>query len=263
LIPTAAPEAPDFFLYKASIAPLLVMGATLAGRRWGQTAAGLVAGLPIVAGPILFFYALEQGPAYAAVAARDTLLGLFSLSLFVLGYAWRAWTGASALSCVIVGWAAFALGTALIGHVHAELWQAFLWALGSLYLARRSLPPMEESAASAPPSPWDLPLRGLSAALLVLALTHFARSLGPALGGFLAPFPVASTVLAVFAQNQGGGAAAVAVLKGLLLALNAFAVFCATLCLALPGHSLALSFALAVALAVVLQGALVWMTQKR
>jgi hypothetical protein len=254
---------PDLLFYKLSVAPLLVMGATLVGRRWGQTAAGFVAGLPIVAGPILFFYALEQGPLYAASAAQATLLGIFSLSLFVLGYAWRAWAGASALSCVILGWAAFALGTFLVGHVRAQLIQAFLWALVSLYLARRSLPPMESEAPSEAPSAWDLPLRGLAAALLVFTLTHFARALGPALGGFLAPFPVASTVLAVFAQNQGGGAAAVAVLKGLLLALNAFAVFCAALCLALPGHSVALSFSAAVAIALVVQGVLVWMIPKR
>ncbi len=74
-------------LYKlSSCAPSLVIAATLVGRRWGQTAAGLVAGFPIVAGPILFFYALEQGPAYAVSASQATLIGLFSLSFFALAY---------------------------------------------------------------------------------------------------------------------------------------------------------------------------------
>jgi hypothetical protein len=48
----------NLLLYKVTLAPLLVIGATLAGRKWGQTAAGLVAGFPIVAGPILVFFAL-------------------------------------------------------------------------------------------------------------------------------------------------------------------------------------------------------------
>jgi hypothetical protein len=83
------------------------------------------------------------------------------------------------------------------------------------------------------------------------------------MSGFLTPFPVASTVLAVFAQAQGGGAAAVSVLKGLLLALNAFAGFCAVLVWTLPTHTLAFSFGLALAVATAIQALLFWMTQKR
>jgi hypothetical protein len=254
---------PDLFLYKLLVAPVLVMVASLAGRRWGQTATGLVAGFPIVAGPILFFYALEQGPAYAGSAAQATLLGIFSLSLFVLGYSWRAWSGASALSCVILGWAAFAVGTLVVSRIHGSFFQAFLWALGSIFLTSRSLPSMEAEAAPQAPSHWDLPVRGASAAALVFLLTHFAQLLGPTLGGFLTPFPVASTVLAVFAQSQGGGASAVAVLKGLCLALNAFAVFLAVLVLALPAHGLPFSFGLALLAAAAVQAAVIWSTQKR
>lgn len=250
-------------LYKLTLAPALVVLATLAGRRWGQTVAGLVAGFPIVAGPILVFYALEQGPLYAAAAAQATILGMISLSLFALAYAWRAWMGGTALSCVIAGWLLFALGTLMIMRVHGHLALAVLWALAALFLARRSLPALVETPSATAPSPWDLPLRAVSAALMVLILTHFAEALGPVLGGFLAPFPVASTVLAVFAQRQGGGAAAVAVLKGLLLALNSFVAFCAVLCLALPTQSAAFSFSVALAVAVAVQAALFWMTQKR
>jgi hypothetical protein len=122
---------------------------------------------------------------------------------------------------------------------------------------------MEEAAMSGEADPWDLPLRGLSAAILVIGLTHFAQALGPRLSGFLTPFPVASTVLAVFAQRQGGGAAAVAVLKGLLLALNAFAVFCLVLVLTLPTLPIAAGFGLALAASVALQAFLFQATRKR
>jgi hypothetical protein len=98
---------------------------------------------------------------------------------------------------------------------------------------------------------------------LVLGLTYFAEQLGPRISGFLTPFPVASTVLAVFAHWQGGGAAAVSVLKGLLLALNAFAGFCVVLCWTLPTHSALFSFSLALAVATAIQALLFWMTQKR
>ena len=249
-------------LYKLTLSPLLVIAATLAGRRWGQTVAGLIAGFPIVAGPILVFYALEQGSLFAASAAQSTLLGIIALNFFALAYAWRAWMEGSVLSCVFTGWAFFALGTLIITRVHGHLWQAVLWALASLFLARRSLPRMAEAPPVSGPSAWDLPIRAVAAALLVLLLTYFAQALGPVLGGFLASFPVASTVLAVFAQRQGGGAAAVAVLKGLLLALNSFAGFCVVLCLALPTQSVAVSFSAALAVALAVQALVFWMTQK-
>jgi hypothetical protein len=40
-------------LVKLSLAPLLVVGSSLAGRRWGPALAGVLGALPLVAGPIL------------------------------------------------------------------------------------------------------------------------------------------------------------------------------------------------------------------
>lgn len=252
----------NLFVYKMALAPLLVAGATLAGRRWGDAAAGLVAGFPIVAGPILFFYALEQGPFFTSNAALATLLGLISLSLFILAYGWRAKSGGNAFSCVMLGWVAFAFGTLLIQRrVEAglpALPQALFLALLALFLARKSLPPMPEPPPAGTPSVWDLPMRMLAAAALVLFLTRFAQMLGPRLGGLLTPFPVASAVLSVFAQRQGTGASAVAVLKGMLSALNSFAAFCATLVLTLPRFSLIVSFGLSLAMAMAVQIGVLW-----
>jgi hypothetical protein len=255
--------------YKLTLAPALVAIATLLGRRYGQIAAGLVAGLPIVAGPILYFYAAEQGPAFGAAAALSTLLGLVSLSLFTVAYAWRAWGGGSVLSSLVLGWLAFLVGTVLINHLLAtrepNLAEALCFGVGSLLLALRSLPPTREPGAGpavAVPA-WDLPVRLLATALLVWLLTHFAQTLGPTLGGLLTPFPIASTVLTVFAHSQGGSEAARSVLKGLLLALNAFAAFCAVLALALAPWGLAPAFGAALLAAAAVQAAMVRWQLKR
>lgn len=252
--------------YKMTVAPALVAGATLFGRRYGDLAAGLVAGLPIVAGPILWFYALEQGPDYAAAAAVATLLGLVSLSLFALAYSWRAWSGGTLMSCLALSWLAFAAGTAVIDRAivaGAPTWpKALLYGVAALFLALRSLPPMEAPGQRGAPNRWDLPLRMLAAAALVWGLTALAQRVPPNLSGLLTPFPVASTVLAVFAQRQGGGEAAVAVLKGLLLALNAFAAFCAVLALTLGRLQTPLAFTLALGAAIAVQGAVVLWRKK-
>jgi hypothetical protein len=252
--------------YKLLISPALVVLATLAGRRWGDQATGMVAGLPIVAGPILFFYALEQGPAYTVTAVTATLMGMVSLGGFLLVYGWRSWTGGSPLSGLLMGWVAFAAFTLLIDRVLQDhpmgLLKALCYALAALYLGRRSLPPpggaetvpagdppiaaVGMAPPAAPPGDWDLALRMFFAALLVLLLTGLAQRLGPRLGGLLTPFPVASTVVVVFAHRQGGSAAARAVLKGLFLSLNSFAVFCAVLGFALTVVGLVPSFSAAI-----------------
>ena len=60
---------------KVLLAPGFVVGASLAARRFGPRIGGLVAGLPVVAGPILLVYALAHGRAFAPGAAAGTLLG--------------------------------------------------------------------------------------------------------------------------------------------------------------------------------------------
>ena len=54
---------------KALLAPLLILLATLAGRRWGPGVGGWLAGLPLTSGPVSLILALEQGPEFAARAA--------------------------------------------------------------------------------------------------------------------------------------------------------------------------------------------------
>ena len=56
------------FAVKVLLAPSFVVGASL-HRRYGPRIGGWVAGLPVVAGPILLVYALTQGAAFAADAA--------------------------------------------------------------------------------------------------------------------------------------------------------------------------------------------------
>jgi hypothetical protein len=62
-------------LLKLLLVPGLVAGVTLAARRWGLRIGGLLTALPMVAGPTLCFYAIEQGNRFAATAARATCSG--------------------------------------------------------------------------------------------------------------------------------------------------------------------------------------------
>ena len=108
--------AVELIAVKVLLAPGFVVVASLTARRYGPRIGGLIAGLPVVAGPILLIYALEHGPAFAASAAAGTLLGLVSLIAFVIVYgrlAWRVFWAAS----MIAGWAAFIAGTLIFSTV--------------------------------------------------------------------------------------------------------------------------------------------------
>ncbi len=238
---------------KVLLAPSFVVGASLVARRFGPRVGGLIAGLPVVAGPILLAYALAHGSAFAAGAAAGTLLGLVSLIAFVVVYARlapRLFWGASMLA----GWIAFAAATvafsALSVPVGAALGLAavaLLVGLASLPRAGRNLP------AHATPPAWDLPVRAACALALVLTLTAVAGWLGPQLSGLLAPFPIIATVLATFTHAQRGTDELLRLLRGLVSGFGAFALFCFTLAVSLPRLGTAAAFALATALALLTQ----------
>jgi hypothetical protein len=238
---------------KLLLAPGFVVGASLAARRFGPGIGGLIGGLPVVAGPILLVYALAHGRAFAAGAAAGTLLGLVSLIAFVIVYgrlAGRVFWGASMLA----GWLAFAVATVIFSAFSLPLGAALglvavALALGLACLPRAGSQVREHDA----PPVWDLPMRGACALALVLALTAVSGWLGPQLSGLLAPFPIITTVLATFTHAQRGHDELLRLLRGLVGGFGAFALFCFTLAVTLHRLDVGAAFALATALALLIQ----------
>ena len=96
------------------------------------------------------------------------------------------------------------------------------------------------------------------AAALVLIVTSAAQALGPRLAGLLAMFPVMSTVLVGFTHRESGGAVAIRMLRGMIYGYFGFAIFCATLALALPALPIRQSFALALVAAIAVHAGVRW-----
>ncbi len=248
---------------KILLAPTFVVGASLAARRYGARIGGLVGGLPVVAGPILLVFALSHGRAFAADAAAGTLLGIVSLLAFIVVYArvaGRVQWGAS----LILGWGAFFAMTAILSTVTVGVDPALGVVLVGVALTLLMLPQVRGSQLSAASHPvWDLPLRGLSALALVLALTALAGQLGAKLSGLLAPFPVIASVLAVFTHAQHGEQDLLRIMRGFVVGLVAYALFCFALAVSLESLSVAESFLLAAVAALVTQGVALTLTWRR
>lgn len=247
----------DTLVLKVVLTPALIAAVSMAGRRWGSVVSGWLVGLPFTSAPIIFFLALNQGAPFAAATATSTLAGGFSEVAFCLTYAWLAWRGGW-LWAILGGSFAFVLSTfALHGFIFAPL-PLFVGVLVAFTVALRLLPldggaTVPSTLPSTSPPWWDLPARMAIATGIVLLLTASAPLLGPQLTGLLAPFPVYATILTVFAHRQHGPAAAVGLLRGLLLGLYAFATFFLVVAVLLTPLGVTLAFIIAIVSALLVQ----------
>jgi hypothetical protein len=127
-------------LLKLLLAPALVVGSSLAGRRWGARMTGVLVGLPIVAGPILLIACLDHGTRFGAAAASSALLGLLTLALFAVVFAWCArrlgW-----LASLGVSWSACLIADLALARLTVPPVVGFVLVLAAMWAAARAMPP--------------------------------------------------------------------------------------------------------------------------
>jgi hypothetical protein len=201
---------------KLVVTPVLIGAASLVGRRWGSALSGWLIGIPFTSAPIAFFLALDPGPAFATRAAAAIMAGAISQAVFCLAFAWTA-RRARWASSLIAGTVAFGVATLVLAIVVLPVAGAFVVVIIVLVVALFLMPaaPARPGRRASFPR-WDLPAR------MVVATAFVAD-------------------------------ASVAVLRGLLLGLFAFACFFAVLATLLQGE-LWLAFAAAILVAALVHG---------
>lgn len=237
---------------KLLIVPIFIVLITLAARRWGPQVAGIMAGFPLVAGPILFFIDLEQGHAFASVATTATVSAVTAAVAFGFAYAWtsrvRGWGTSLLMALAAWGITAFALA-----QWQPSLAIAVMLSVGALWLAPWALPAMVEVDAVKPTSHGELCARMIAGALLVVAVTTAAAALGSRWSGLFAMFPVLASVLSVFSHRSHGPAYVTRLVRGMVKGYYSFTAFCVTLALLLPRAGTATAFIAGLAAAFALQ----------
>jgi hypothetical protein len=242
---------------------LLIAAASLVGRRWGRPVAGWLVGLPLTSGPVVFFLAVDYGSGFARHAAVGALAGTAAQACFCLAYTRTAqgfgWP--LALSAATV---AFVLAAGIFDIATPSLAMTLPIVVLALAAALALLPrpEMREAIALVAP-PWDIPARMLVVVGLVFGLGAAAPLTGPRLAGLFATYPVFATVLAVFAHQLEGVAAAEQVLRGLLIGLYGFAGFFSVVAFALSRVGIAAAFLGATATALLIQGGSLSLTRRR
>lgn len=220
---------------KLFASPLLIGLASLAGKRWGPGAAGLLGGLPLVAAPIVLVLWLSEGQAIALAAALTAPVGVWATMTYLLVFGFASarlpWWGALA-----VGWASY-LAVATVLHLTAldqQHWLGFAVIPALMLSAVRLLP-----RPATLPRPIHLPHRELAARLvaavaIVLLLTTAAAHIGPAFTGVLSGAPVAATVIPCFVFAMAGRDPLLRALRGFLTGLTGFAAFFLVLAAGMP-----------------------------
>ena len=189
--------------FRILLAPVLIVTATMLGRRFGPEASGWFIGFPIISGPISLILATSNGHEFAVNAALGTLGGQASICLFSAVYFLAArrlpWWLTAPLAI-----ATYMVSAFLWNSFHLPLIPSLAVLVGLILLLGWAIP-----ARKIQQKPlnlwWDLPARMLISILFVTGVTAFATKLGPQLSGLFSTLPIFATILSTFTHAQQGG----------------------------------------------------------
>lgn len=236
---------------KIIIVPFFILLVTLAGRKWGTKVAGILGGMPVVAGPIVVLLALEQGQSFGIQAATTAIISVVPLLVFGVIYCWvslkfnwfvsiigaaLSWLAVANVLLIFTLDVPMALGITFIGLSIAPL------------LLPNILPPQNLANKSN-----DLKWRLIAGAVLTLTVTQSALLLGERWSGMLAVFPVIGSVLAVFTHQALGAEYVTLLYRGLMRGLYSLAIFFCILALGWVNFSFWSSVTMAIIAAILMQ----------
>jgi len=237
---------------KLLVTPLMVLAASLVGRRWGETVGAWLVGLPLTSGPVAIFLAIERGPQFAYEASAGSIAGVAAQAAFCMGYAAAAKVGR--LAAALSGTAAYIAAAATLEAVNLpHLWLVAI-ALAALAATLRllSAEPRAPLPSEAHPA-WEIPVRVAVVTALVIGVTSAALALGPSVSGVVASLPFIGAMMALVAHRARGPAAGIGALRGMAAALPSFAAFFFVVSLMIRDLPIATTFLAASAVAVAIQ----------
>jgi hypothetical protein len=242
---------------KLTLVPFFLFAVSMSGKWWGPTIAGWLAGLPVVAGPILFLLVLSHGPAFGAHAAILSLSAVLASEAFNFAYAWTCRAGSWRISLAI-GLAGWLIAAVALSRMPASPVWAFGAAMVAVALGQGLLPRSTVPAGSSPLTASDLSMRMVAGAVLTLIVTTLSSTVGPTWSGLLTVFPLLGIVLSVASHRAHGPDFVISLLRGMVWGRFSFVAFCLCLIFALPLQSTPVVFLEASVAAMVVQ----WITKR-
>jgi hypothetical protein len=237
-------------LAKMIVTAVFVVIATKAAERAGALVAGMIATLPIAAGPSYVFLAFEHDPAFIADSALASFVVNAATAVMALVYTVLAQRRGLivSLGSALCMWVALAVvvrplpWTTLSAIAFNVVVFAICIGIGNRFGHVR-MPPVRRRW-------YDMPLRAVLVGLLVAVVVELSDWLGATVTGILAVFPIVVTSLMAILQPRIGGPATAAVIAHTISGLVGFSLCCLTArLLVVPlGTPVGLSLALVVSI---------------
>ncbi len=238
-------------IVKMAVTAAFVVAATVAAERLGPLIGGLAASLPLGAGPVYVFLALDHGAGFIAQSAVNSLAINNVNVIFALCYALLAQRHSLTLSLAVslVLWFALAFIANVVPWTILSAGLTNLLVLPACIVLARPL-----RSVRIPPvrTYWyDLALRAAMVALLVGVTVTSSFRIGPGGSGILAVFPMMLLSIMLILHRRVGGKPTAAVMAYAVVGLIGFACACVVLHVtAVPlGSAIGLSLALATSVA--------------
>lgn len=241
---------------KVVMAPLLVGGATVAQKRFGQSIGGRLVGLPLTSLPLLLLLTLSHGSNYGSGAVVGSLAGGVAQVALVWVFAWSIcrWRTATATVVSMGAFAFLLLGTAFIPLSPIP---AALLDVGALGAAIRWWPKSDRVEAASPGASNRTALRTairmIVAGAFTLSVCLLSAPLGQHLSGLLTSLPVLSIVMFAFTAMDSGSAVAREFALGVARGTYSVIASLAVLALLLPVAGTLVAFPIALVAALIAQ----------
>jgi len=198
---------------KMAMTATIVVIASVAVERSGPFIGALIASLPTAAGAAYIILAFEHPSAFISASAVGSLAAGTAVSVFSLAYAILAQRHGIVLSLGLATLVWFAAAAAL----RLVEWTPLTAVLLSVVVFGITIPASARYRGATVPrdkikrTRYDIPLRALTAALVVAIVTTASHRIGSFVSGMFAVFPIVMGSFAVILHPRVGGPAAASV----------------------------------------------------
>src|ERR1700681_1122532 len=206
---------------KMALTAFIVVVVSVTVERSGPFIGALIAALPTAAGAAYIILAFEHPPDFIAASAVGSAAAPASVSVFCLVYAVLAQRHGLVLSLGI----AVAIWFVAAAALRLNSWTPLTAAILNVAVFGVTVPLSWRYRTSGPPAkflrtPYDIPLRALTAAVVVATVTTASYSIGSFLSGVFAVFPIVMACSVLILHPRVGGVASASMFAHAQIALN-------------------------------------------
>ena len=207
-------------ILKMAMTATVVVAVSVTVERSGPFLGALIAALPTAAGAAYLILALEHPPAFVAASAVGSAAATAAVSIFALTYAVLARRHGLLVSVGL----SVAVWFAAAAVLHVFAWTPLTALVLNVAVFAITVPLSRRYRTSGPPpkfmrGAYDIPMRALSAAIVVAIVTSASYSIGSFASGMFAVFPIVMCASAVILHLRVGGVASASMFAHAQIAL--------------------------------------------